>query len=79
MTIIDLTIATSQPEFYANRNWKTMESHQCKTKTDSHSLSNVTQILNLLETNQTIIRDISAHDSLQKMLNLVTIFVNTID
>ena len=40
---------------------------------------NVTQILNLLETNQTIIRDISAHDSLQKMLNLVTIFVNTID
>ncbi len=35
---IDLSFATSQPEFFANRGWKTMGSHKCKAKTDSHSL-----------------------------------------
>ena len=35
--------------------------------------------MNLLETNQKIKRDISAHESLRKMLNLVIVCFNTID
>ena len=64
LTITELFIATSQPEFLpTGEGGKTMESHKCKTTTDCHSSTQyhiqlIQKALNLLKTNHPTMGDI---------------------